>query len=227
MSARGTGARAVLWLVFLVVFNLAFFVLTGVEHPVSVWIAYAFIHVAFLLMFLVPYLANGGSSRHVYVFALGSSSAVFFLVQLVVGIVVIALAPEDYKVSLVVQVVLLGISVGILAANVAANDHTAAQVERHESEVAFIKDVSARLKPLVGRVQDRDAARLVEKTYDVVHASPSRSTPAVASIERDIVASVGQLEHAVATQDVSAIKESSQQILDAAAQRQLMLGARG
>lgn len=227
MSARGTGARAVLWLVFLVVFNLAFFVLTGVEHPVSVWIAYAFIHVAFVLMFLVPYLANGGSSRQVYVVALGFSSTVFFLLQLAVGIVVIAMAPADYKVSLVIQVVLLGISVGVLAANVAANDCTATQVERHESEVAFIKDVSERLKPLPAKVRDRDAARLVEKAYDVVHASPSKSTPEIAFIERDIVASVGKLEHAVATQDVSAIKEAAQLILDAAEQRQLMLKTQG
>ena len=226
MSGRRTGATAVLWLVFLVVFNVAFFVLTGPERPASVWIAYGFIHLAYVLMFLVPYLANGGSSRHVYLFALGSSALMFFLVQLVAGIIVIALAPEDCTVSLVVQVVLLGVSVAVLAANVAANDHTAARVERHESEVAFIKDVSARLKPLPDRIADRSAARLVEKAYDVIHTSASRSNPAVASLERDIVLAAGALEHAVATQDVPSIKGAAQQLLDAAERRRTMLQSR-
>ena len=44
---KTTLIRIVFTLVFLVVFNTLFFLLSGTDNPTSVWVSYAYIHVAY------------------------------------------------------------------------------------------------------------------------------------------------------------------------------------
>ena len=48
------GLQAIIGLVFLIIFNAIFFIIGGVRHNVPVWIAYSFIHFAYLMLLLTP-----------------------------------------------------------------------------------------------------------------------------------------------------------------------------
>ena len=52
--------KNVLWilldLVFLIVFNVVFFVAGGTDHPASVWISYGFIHFSYIMLLITPIL---------------------------------------------------------------------------------------------------------------------------------------------------------------------------
>lgn len=201
--------KSVLWiildLIFVAIFNIVFFVLGGGQHPASVWISYGFIHFAYLMVVITPFLIRKSSSAAVFGFSLYSISSVYFLIEFVVGIVFIFLKSDSYKAALVVQIILAGLYAILLISHLIANESTADSVERHEDEVAFIKDVSSRVKSLVGKSGDKKANKEVEKAYDLLHSSPSKSIATVKLLEDQIRNKITELEGAVASNDTAKI----------------------
>lgn len=192
-------------LVFLAVFNTVFFVAGGTEHPASVWIAYGFIHFSYLMVLVTPFLIRKSSSQAVFGFSLYSVSAVYFFVEFIVGLIFIFIGSDSYKSSLVVQVIIAGIYAVMLISNLIANEYTADSVEKHEDEVAYIKNASSRVKMLVGKATDKKANKEIEKAYDLLHSSPSKSTSVVKAIEQQITNKVTDLEDAVTADDATMI----------------------
>ena len=206
-------------LVFLVVFNIVFFVVGGVEHVASVWIAYGFIHFAYVMILITPFLIRKSSSAAVFGMSLYSISAVYFFVEFITGLIFIFVAGESYKASLVTQVIIAGIYAVILLANLIANEHTADSVAKHEAEVAYIKDTATELKALIGKVSDKQANKEIEKAYDVVHASPTKSSAAVEEIENKIYCTVSELRSAVKYNDVAQITVIAREIVELTEER--------
>lgn len=192
-------------LVFLAVFNTVFFVISGTEHSASVWISYGFIHFSYLMIIITPFLLRQSSSAAVFGFSLYSVSAVYFFVEFIVGLIFIFVGSKSYKASLVVQVILAGIYAVMLISNLIANEHTADNVERHEDEVAYIKEVASRVKMLMGKSTDKKANKEIERAYDLLHSSPSRSVITVKLLEEEIKNKVTELEDAVAANKTMAI----------------------
>ena len=50
----------ILYLIFLIVFNLIFYMVGGTDHPASVWISYFFIHFAYVMLVCTPFLTKKG-----------------------------------------------------------------------------------------------------------------------------------------------------------------------
>lgn len=192
-------------LVFLTVFNTVFFVAGGTEHPASVWISYGFIHFAYLMVLATPLLTRKSSSASVFGFALYSVSSYYFILELVVGLIFVFVRSDSYKASLIVQIIIAGIYAVMLLSNMIANEHTADNIERHEDEVAYIKNASSRVKLLVGKANDKKANKELEKTYDLLHSSPTRSIATVKSLEEQINNKVSELEDAVSSNNTSQI----------------------
>lgn len=192
-------------LVFLAVFNTVFFVIGGTENPASVWISYGFIHFSYLMILVTPFLIRKSSSAAVFGFSLYSVSAVYFFVEFIVGLVFIFIGSESYKASLVVQVIIAGIYAVMLISNLIANEYTADSVERHQDEVAYIKNAASRVKILMGKASDKKANKEIEKAYDILHSSPSRSVATVKLLEEEIKNKVTELEDAVAAGKTAAI----------------------
>lgn len=197
--------KSVLWvlldLVFLIVFNTVFFVVGGTSHAPSVWIAYGFIHFSYLMVLATPFLIRKGKSSAVFGFSIYSISSAYFFVEFIVGVFFILIKPDSYKTSLVVQIVIAGIYAVILLALLLANEHTADSEERQEAEVAYIKEAASKVKLLVGKLSDKKANKEIEKAYDVLHGSPTKSDNSVKDIEASIKSKIGELENAVSAQD--------------------------
>lgn len=215
--------KTALWilldLVFLLVFNVVFFVAEGEKHLASVWIAYAFIHFAYLMVLVTPYLIRKSSSAPVFGFALYSVSSIYFLIQLAVGIVFICLKQESIKVSFITQIVIAGIYALILISNLIANESTAASLEKHEAEVGYIKESSSRVHSLIDKVGDKRADKAIEKTYDLLHASPAKTRSSVQSLEREILSLTWELESAVFEKDVDGVIAAAEAINTKAEER--------
>lgn len=192
-------------LVFLAVFNTVFFVIGGTEHPASVWISYGFIHFSYLMILATSFLIRKSSNAAVFGFSLYSVSAVYFFVEFIVGLLFIFIGSESYKASLVVQVIIAGIYVVMLISNLIANEYTADSVERHEDEVVYIKNAASRVKILMGKASNKKANKEIEKAYDILHSSPSRSVATVKLLEEEIKNKITDLEDAVAIDETAAI----------------------
>lgn len=185
--------------VFLIVFNTVFFVVGGTDHPASVWLSYAFIHFAYGMVLVTPFLTRKSSSAAVFGFALYSVSAAYFMLEFVVGLIFILIRSDSVKAPLTVQIIIAGVYAVLLLSNMIANEHTGDAVQRKEAEVAYIKTAAARVQSLRGKSADKQVEKALERLYDAIHASPTRSTPGVQPLEQDILRKISLLTGAVQT----------------------------
>lgn len=192
-------------LVFLAVFNTIFFVAGGTDHPASVWISYGFIHFAYLMVIATPLLTPKSSSAVVFGLSLYSISTVYFFAEFLTGLIFIFIASESYEATLIVQVVIAAIYAVILIVNMIANESTAGNLQRQEEEVAYLKNAASRVKLLLDKASDKQANKAIEKVYDLLHSSPSRSTESAKALERQISSTINLLADAVEADDTAAI----------------------
>jgi len=219
----------ILWLLldslFLIVFNLLFFMLgnTG-DAKTSVWISYGFIHFAYLMLLVTPLLTRKGNNavtdyrRPLYVV-----TSTYFLTALLVGVTLILIAPETVKVTIIIQVVLATLFLGWLLIHLIANEHTADNAERRESELQYVKKSSAKLQSVLRQITDKTTAKKVERVYDLIHSSPIRSNTNARSLELQIISEIDLLESAVSRNDTEQIISIADKIYRLAEERNRQL----
>lgn len=190
--------KSILWvildLIFLAVFNTVFFVVGGSEHTTSVWLSYGFIHFSYIMVIITPLLIRKSSSADVFGFSLYSISSTYFVVEFVIGLIFIFINSESYKSALTVQIIIAGIYGILLISHLIANETTADSIERHEYEVAYIKNAASKVKSYIGKSNNRRVKREIEKLYDLLHSSPTRSNATVRSLEIEITNKISVLE---------------------------------
>ena len=194
-------ASVALSLVFLLAFNAIFFVVGGTDHPASVWMAYGMIHFAYLFFLATPLFVMRGKTAYELGSSLSTITFGHFVLEFLVSLIVCLVAPEGYKFTLVMYVILLAAFFAVFFVTLFANAHTEEQAKRQAVEVGYIKTAASRVKILMGKLNDTAANRQIERAYDALHASQTRSNAVVASLEAMIVAKVGELESAVSAED--------------------------
>lgn len=215
--------KNVLWLlldlVFLVIFNVVFFVLGGTEHPASVWISYGFIHFSYIMLMITPKLIRKSSSSAVFGFSLYSISSAYFLIAFIVGVIFVFVRSESYKVSLVSQVIIAGLYLIMLISHMIANEHTADSIERHEMELQYVKESSAKIKGIMGSVEDRKLKKQIEKAYDLIHGSQTKSNNAARDYELTVMDLLEVLEQNIKRNDFVAASTTLDKIIKNAEER--------
>ena len=186
-------------LIFIIVFNVVFFLIGGTNHTTSVWIAYGFIHGAYLLILVTPLLTKGSKYSHVFNLTMYTISSVYFIVEFTVGVLFILINTKSYKATLIIQIILLSIYLMIFIFNWISNETTADNIKKQEIEVAYIKNTSARIKNLIGKVNNKFINKELEKIYDVLHSSPSCSNNNVKYLEMEIKNQIDELEKNILT----------------------------
>ncbi len=186
---------------FLIVFNVCFFWLGGFEHPVSVWIAYGFIHFAYLMLALTPVFAGKSKEAYTYSFVLGNISSAYFGVEFIVGLIFIFVRAESPKASLIVQMIIAAIYLAVFITNLLANMST----PDRKDEIFYIKDCASRVQMLVGRTGDRSVDTALQGVCDTINASPIKTHASVQTVEAQIYDEIGQLEELVDGGDAAAI----------------------
>ena len=219
-----------LWMVinsiFLVVFNVLFFVAGGLEHRASVWISYAFIHFAYLMLILTPKLIRTGKSSAVFGFSLYSISAVYFLMGFITGVIFILIAPEGFISAFLVQFCIAGVYGVALVSCVLANERTVNAEEHRQYQITYVKDASAKLKILLSRVNDKvdkEAKKRIEKAYDAIYSSPVKSHSNLTQIESQILKSIDELENAISEDNKDKVNSLADSLLIAINERNQQL----
>ena len=212
----------ILWLLlnslFLIVFNLLFFMFQE-SFTTPVWISYAFIHFSYILLLLTPTLVKPGPAAYIYSRAAYGVTVSYFLIELALGTIFIIFAPEGLLIPVISQVILAAVFIALLITNLIANEHTAANVERREEELKFVKESSAQVNSIARQITDKAAARKVEKLYDLLHGSPAHSDPSVFSLEKEIFGEIDDLEDAVSQNDLAKIETLTDKIYRLAEKR--------
>jgi len=194
----------ILDLIFLIIFNAIFFLVGGVDHNLSVWLSYGFIHFAYFMLLLTPLFIRRGKSAAVFGFSLYSISSGYFLVEFITGIIFILISPENYKITLLVQLCIAGLYGIILIANMIANEHTANTEEKRQYQISYVKNASSKIKLLLDKINDKEAKKKVEKVFDAIDSSPVKSNADLMETEQKILLTIDELENVIST----GVKES-------------------
>lgn len=216
----------ILWimmdLIFLIVFNTIYFMVGASRYGSAAWISYGFIHFAYLMLLFTPIFTRKTKNTAVLGFPIVSISSTYFLLEFIVGVILIIINPEGFKVPLVIQMIVTAFYLILLLSHMIANEHTADSIERHEAELKYVKESSARLRMIIDSISDRNLRKNVEKAYDVIHASQVHSNLSVRNIELEVINLIGILRNQVSSDPEQAITTINK-IIQLAEERNIQL----
>lgn len=99
--------KTILYLLFLLFFNLLFFLIGGVSHIMSVWISYSFIHLSYLCLGIVSLAWKHYQSNIILFTPIFNIGVTYFILTLIWNIIIILIAPNGYKFNLVANLIML------------------------------------------------------------------------------------------------------------------------
>lgn len=169
----------------------------------SVWISYAFIHLAYILLLFTPAFVRNTTNKAVLAFPLDVISTSYFLVVFIIGLIFLFLKQESYTVALIIQLMLLGIYAVLMLSHMLANEDTADSVERHEMELQYVRESSSQLNRIAYSIEDKQFRKRIEHLYDLLNSSPVKSNNSVRDYELLVLNSIDELEMAINNGDYS------------------------
>lgn len=221
---KKTVINVVLSLIFVLVFNVIFFIWGKSGRVASQWLGYAFVHISYAVLLAATFLWRKPQSPEMNLPVCATAFA-YFIVDLLVSAVFIVTAPKGIKLELVVQLLLLAVFAAALLVQRRANEDTAEQDELRNIEREYVREGSSRLKGLMGQTADRNAYRKIERAYDLIQSSPVKSSDSVMEQELEVIRLIGKLERKMAEENKEECEQILDQIMAAAGTRNRLLKA--
>lgn len=220
---KPTLIRIVFTLVFLVVFNTLFFLLSGTNNPTSVWVSYAYIHVAYFTILFLPVLKTKGDASYYLSSVLYGQAITYFLLELIAGVVFIIYRMESPVWSLVVQTALWLIFVVLILGNAWANQATAQSLEKRKQDIDAYQSMRMSLKRLMAKTDKPELKRLIADCSDKLEASSSRQTQESEKIDIEIEQTIASLRQSITGDDVEESTSLARQLAGLIEERKTIL----
>lgn len=220
---KTTLIRIVFTLVFLVVFNTLFFLLSGTDNPTSVWVSYAYIHVAYFTILFLPVLKTKGDASYYLSSVLYGQAITYFLLELIAGVVFIIYRMESPVWSLVVQTALWLIFVVLILGNAWANQATAQSLEKRKQDIDAYQSMRMSLKRLMAKTDKPELKRLIADCSDKLEASSSRQTQESEKIDIEIEQAIASLRQSITGDDVEESTSLARQLAGLIEERKTIL----
>ena len=212
----------IIYLVFIVVFNVVFFLFKPEECYAAIWISYSFINLAYAAVIITQVVDN--SDKEITL-KLSSYliSVIYFVVTLIIGIVFILINPEGYKLALSSQIVLLGAYLIILISNLITNKKIVESLEEPDLNRNYVKGVTAVIKAILIDECDEAVITKLNHLYDIVHSSQIRSNADAMKIESEIENRILVLERNISVMDITDQIMEIEQLISLAKKRNILI----
>ena len=201
--------KIIIGLLFLIVFNLLFFILGGTSHSTSEWISYGFIHGAYVLLLATP-LFNGKNKagETVMIASLYLRALIYFVIELIVGLVFIEFNTENYFWPTMVQGLILFVFLLFQFMGVVANKASSMSLSQQKSEKDRIQQLSEKLRSAIFEVNDPKLRKDIERCYESLRNSTIQSRPDATDTELNLENAVYSLCQSVNSGDVELVKDN-------------------
>ena len=194
--------------VVLVVYNVLAFALPFPKTAVFA-VSYLFTMIAILAQIYVirtAFYRGEGVKSKFYGFPIAKLGVIYLAVQLIAGLVFMALGLiVPVWLPLALYVVLLGIAAAGFVAADAARDEVVQQEVKLEKNVSRMREFQAKGRALVALNQVPEAARPLEKLAEDLRFSDPVSSEALTEIEDQLAECLAQLQEAVSAQKTEQI----------------------
>lgn len=194
--------------ILLVLYLLVVFLIPFAKTPVF-WLSFGYTLAAFAVAgaaFWIAFLRHPGAKSRFYGFPIAKIGAVYWLVQLIAGLLAMALGSwiPVWLAVLVYTAALGAAAIGLIAADAVA-DEIHAQDDKLKKNVTVMRTLRSQVSQL--DCTDPEAAAAVKKFAEELRYSDPVSSPALEEAERDLSAAVANLQSAVMDNDTPAIKQ--------------------
>jgi len=203
---RGVIVGAVLLVLYILIAFLIPFV-----HTAVFWVSFLFTLVAFALAAVALYTAflkKPDARSRFYGFPIARIGVVYWLIQLILGLVFMALGQwiPVWAAVLVYAIALGAAVVGLISAD-AVTDEIHVQDRRLKEDVTLMRTLQSRLNQMAAQCQRPDDATAVGKLAEELRYSDPVSKEALKDAEADLRAAVDELEQAVVENSGDAIRQ--------------------
>lgn len=192
----------IVYLVFIIVFNVVFFLFKPEETHAGIWISYTFIHLAYIAVVITQVLdkKNKEVTLNLSSYLI---SLIYFIIEFIIGVAFIIINPAEYKLSIALQLALAGIYVVVLIANLIVNKNITNSIESTERARDYVKGVTSIINAILCNKYDERVLKKLRNLYDVVHSSPIRTNSNAAIIELEIEDRVRNLENIISLMGIN------------------------
>ncbi len=184
-------------LIFILLFNLLFFVLGGTDQPASSWWSYAFIHLAYFILLAVPRLGKYVKGLTVLTATLYIPAILYFGAELVLGTLWIVLALDSVTWPLLTQCILLGFFLFITMSMMRANQATEASIQKQRTESFHIQTLVQQVRSRLRDIENEELRKPVERCYDALSNCSLESFPQAQDAEMALRTAVSNLCDAI------------------------------
>ena len=207
--------KVIIGLIFLIVFNVLFFLLGGTERSDTEWVCYGFIHAAYLCLLITPLFCNTGKGETVLSASLYLRALFYFFTELVIGLGFIwynAYNTISIVWPAIIQGVMLAIFLILQLMSVLANDATKASLDKQRHERVYIRSLAENLKEAMRQVNDPTLRKQMANCYESLRSSSIESFPEAAAAEMELEGAVNTLCSAIEIGDVSQLSQQIQSV---------------
>lgn len=199
--------KVLVGLIFLIVFNLLFFLLGGTERSVTEWISYGFVHFAYLCILSIPLFCKKRNGRTVLNASLYLRALIYFIIELILGIVFMAFNPDNIFWPSIIQGVVAAVFLVMQLMSLAANEVTDESLERQHKEKIRIQDLASSLREAMLSVQDSETRKKLRGIYEVISNASVGSCFEAEELELQLAANIKFLCANVTSSDPSQIDD--------------------
>lgn len=205
MIRWGIGLGVLLVLYILVAFLIPF------VHTATFWVSLLFTLIAFGVVgasFYIAFIKNPDAKSRFYGFPIAKIGAIYGLVQLIAGMLFMALAAlVPAWVAVLVYAIALGAAViGLISAEAVAEEiHN--QDAKLKKDVTLMRSLQSKLNQMAAQCDNPDAAAEVKRFAEEMRYSDPVSSEALADIEADLATAVDELQSAAVDGDSASVKQ--------------------
>lgn len=201
-TIRGIVALAVALVLYILIAFLIPFV-----HTATFWVSFVFTLIAFAVVAVAIYIAfikNPNARSRFYGFPIAKIGVVYGAVQMIAGLVFMALAAfAPVWVAVLVYAIALGAAVIGLVSAEAVVSEIHVQDSKLKKDVALMRALQSKVNQMASHSEGADIKALA----DEFRYSDPVSSDALAEVERDLSAAVDELQSAVIDGDAEAVAQ--------------------
>lgn len=196
-------------LIFPIAFIAVFFLIAGTEHGATCWMGVGFLMLAYAIKILAPLITT--QSRESYIMGLTTSKVTtpYFIAQFVYSLILMIGDFEEWKIPLVIEIILSAGFIGYIAYLLVYNERTAVAENKREENVAGIKALISQAKSIYDRAQLPETKKYAKAVYDEINSCPSRTTPELKELDNSIAYALNVFNQTVIYDDAAGARDSA------------------
>ena len=215
--------RTVVYIGYIIIYNLIFFMKGGMDSSTAGWIAYGFVWLAILISYIAPLYCKNYKRIPENLVTNYTFSWIYSAVTIVFNAIVILLKIKSVPLTLILNLIFVVLYMQQLFYSLRVNYEVETNLERTDAERQFVRDVSKKLQMCRQMTDDAALKKEIEKAYDAVRTCPLKSNDMAMNYEIKIIGLTDTLESKMDNNQNQEVPGIVQDILSNVKKRNAML----